>query len=53
MMLIAIFYQIILILGDSILLDEFELGAEVLDVYSVNDKCLESISDEDFIFYYI
>ena len=34
-MLIAIFYQVILILGDSVLLGDFELGYYVLDVYDV------------------
>ena len=37
-MLIDIFYQIILIIGDSVLLGGFKLGDEVLDVYVVNSK---------------
>ena len=37
-MLIAIFYQVILILGDSVLLGGFELGYYVLDVYDVGAK---------------
>ena len=50
-MLISIFYLIILILGDSVLLGEFKLGDEVLDVYGVDAKYLKFRSDEDFIFY--
>ena len=50
-MLIYIFYQIVLILGESVLLGGFELGDEVLDVYGVDAKYLKFRSDEDFIFY--
>ena len=50
-MLIYIFYQIVLILGESVLLGGFELGDEVLDVYGVDAKDLECISDEDLILY--
>ena len=32
LMLIAVFYQLILLLGEYILLGKFELGDEVLDV---------------------
>ena len=39
-MLIAIFYQIILILGDSVLMGGFKLGYELLDVYSVEANVL-------------
>ena len=49
MMLIDIFYEIILILWDSVLLGGFELVDEVLDVYGVDNKCLECRSNEDFI----
>ena len=49
-MLIAIFYQIILIIGDSVLLGGFKLGDEFLGVCGV-EIFLEYISDEDFIFY--
>ena len=40
MMLIDIFYHIIIILGDYILLGGFELGYEVLGVYGVDAKYL-------------
>ena len=50
-MMIYIFYEIILILGESVLFDEFKLGDEVLDVYGVDVKYLECRSDEDFVFY--
>ena len=43
---IAIYYQIILILGDSVLLGGFELGDEVLDVFDVDEKIVECRSDE-------
>ena len=51
-MLIAIFYQIILILGYSVLLGGFRIGNEFLDVYGVDAKILECRSDEDLILYY-
>ena len=44
-MLPAIFYQIILILGDSVFLGVFKIGDEVLDVYCVDAKILEYRSD--------
>ena len=37
-MMIAVFYHIIMILGDSFLLVIFELGDEVLDVYGVDHR---------------
>ena len=40
-MLISIFYQIILILGEYVMLGGFKLGDEVLDVYGVTTTCLE------------
>ena len=40
-----------MIIGDSVLLGEFLLGAEVLDVFDVNAKFVEFIFDEDFVFY--
>ena len=49
-MLITIFYQIILVIGSSVLLGGFELGDEVLDVYGVEKNCKCS-SDEDFLLY--
>ena len=51
MMLISMLYQIILILGSSVLLSGSELGYEVIDVYGVGAKYLECISDEYFILY--
>ena len=51
MVLISIFYQFILILGESVLLSGFKLGDEVLDVYGVDSKYIEYRCDEDFIFY--
>ena len=51
MMLIEFYHQIILILGESVLLGEFELGYEVLDIYGVDAKILECRSDEDFVLY--
>ena len=38
MILIAVFYQIFLILGESILLGRFKLGDEFLDVSSEDTK---------------
>ena len=40
-MLIYIFYQIILILGESVLLVGLKLGYEVLNVYGVDVKYIE------------
>ena len=51
MILIAIPYPIIVILGDYFLLGGFELGDEGLGVYGVDAKFLECRSDEDFILY--
>ena len=48
-MMISIFYQIILILRESILLGGFKLIDEVPNVYGVDAKYLECRSDEDFI----
>ena len=45
------FYQIILILGESIFLCGFELGDEVLDIYGVDAKYTECRFDEDLIYY--
>ena len=50
-MLVAISYQIILILGDSVLFGGFKLGDEVLDVYGVDKKFGECRSDEESILY--
>ena len=44
-MLIYFFYQILLILGDSILLGGFELGDDLLDVSSAYTKNQGYISD--------
>ena len=38
MMLIEISNHIIMVLGDSVLLGEFKLGEEFLDVYGVDEK---------------
>ena len=43
--------NIILILGDYVLLIGFKLGNEVFDVYGVDAKYLEYRSDEEFILY--
>ena len=51
LILIAILYQIILILNVYVLLGGFEPGYEVLDVYVVDTKFVECISNEDLIFY--
>ena len=51
MMLIYIFYHIILILGDSVLLGGFKLGDKAPGVYGVDAKFIECISDDDFILY--
>ena len=48
---IAIYHQIVLIIGDYILLGWFELGYEFLDIYGVDAKYVEYIYDEDFILY--
>ena len=48
-MLIYIFYQMILILEDSVLLGGFELVYEVLDYYGVYETFLQCRSDEDLI----
>ena len=49
MILIYIFYQIILIIGEYVLLGGLKLGYEVFDVYVVDAKYIEYSSDEDFI----
>ena len=51
LMMISIFYQIILILVESILLGGFTLIDEVLNVYGVDAKYIEFRSYEDFIVY--
>ena len=51
LILIAIFYHIILVIGSYVLLGGFELGDEVLDVYGVDKQIVESRSDEDFMLY--
>ena len=47
----SVFYQDILILGDSVLLGRFKLGDEDFDVYDSDAKFTEFRSDGDFIFY--
>ena len=51
MRLIEIYHQIILIFGDSVLLDGIELGDEVIGVYGVDAKILECRYYEHFILY--
>ena len=50
-MLISILYQIILIIGEYILLGGLKLGDKGLDVYGVDAKYIECISDEESIYY--
>ena len=50
-MLIYILYNIIIILGYSVFLGGLKLGDEFLDIYGVDTKFVECISDEDFILY--
>ena len=50
-MLIAIYYQIIMIIGYSDVLCGFKHGYEVLDVYGVRAKFVECRYDEYFILY--
>ena len=50
-MLVSIFHQIIMIIGESVLLGGLEPGDEVFDVYGVDAKYLECSSDEDSILY--
>ena len=50
-MLISISYHIILIIGKYVLLVGFELGDEVLDIFSVEKKIVECRYDIDFILY--
>ena len=50
-LLYAVFCQLILIIGDSLLLGVFELGDETLDVYCMDAKFSQCRSDGDFIFY--
>ena len=50
-MLIYIFYQINMIIVESILLGGLKIRYEFLDVYGVDAKYIECRSDEDFILY--
>ena len=50
-MLIAVFYQIIMIIGEYFLLGGLKLGDEFLGVYGVDEIFIDCISDEDPIFY--
>ena len=52
LMMIAILYQIILVIGDSVLLGGFKLGDEFLYVYCVDAKFVEWRSYGYFILYY-
>ena len=49
--LISIFYQLILLLGYSILLDGFKIRDEVLDLSRVDAKISGCRLDGDFILY--
>ena len=51
LILIAISYQVIIIIGDSVLLGGFKLGYEVLCVFNVDAKILECRCDVDFMLY--
>ena len=46
LMRISIYYHIILVIGDSVLLGVFEIGYGVLDVFGVEKNILECRSDE-------
>ena len=52
-MLIDILYQIILFIGDPILLGRFKLGDEVLDVSGLGSIFSGHGADGDFILYVI
>ena len=41
LILVEIYYQIIMIIGDSVLLGGFKIGYEVLDVFGIYDKFVE------------
>ena len=49
MILIDVFYQILLFIGDSILLGGFKLGYEALDLYRVGSKYFGHGVDAHFI----
>ena len=51
MVLIEISYQIVLIIGDSLLLGGLELGDQFFGVYGVYDKFVKCRSNEYFILY--
>ena len=46
---VVVFYQILLFLGDSILLGIFKLGDQLLYMYGVEEKVYKQILDGDFI----
>ena len=48
LVLFSILYQILLVLGDSIMLGKFKLGDEVLDISIVYPVILLCSSDADF-----
>ena len=50
-MLIAISYQITMIIEDSVLLGQFKPGDEVIDVFCVDKRIVECIWDEYYILY--
>ena len=47
----SVFYKVIILLGDSVLLGRFKLGDETLDVSGVDSKFTEFRYDGDSIFY--
>ena len=51
MMLIAIYHQITMIIGDSVLLGQFKPRDEVIDVFCVEKTIVECRCDEYFILY--
>ena len=51
LLLVAIYYQLILILGESVLLGGFQLGEDLIDVFCVEKTFVEYRSDENFILY--
>ena len=47
--MVAVFYQLLLIIGDSVLLGRFKLGDEPLDISGVDAKISGYQYDEEFI----
>ena len=51
MMLISVFYQLLLVIGDPILLSGFKMGDEVLDQLVLGAIFIGNGTDGDFILY--